>query len=611
MEIFEAKILLKNLLKRIRKIDEDTYELAGTLTDDELTALKMAQSRLNGDEQPAETSQAASSVQAPVATFAAGTEANVAATPTVKLKPLPDYNPLPETLQVPANQPDAGVPENIGTPGADVQETVVLREIELDTSALELSAPPEDYRLCFDFGTAMSKVTFVKDATDDRPYEEIEVLQLGFPGDQEEISENMLVSSVFIDGDGLIWFGQMAVVRSGFEAQGGFRQRLDNIKRYLSEEGLNNKVLPKFNPTEIEITYADLVLAYLMFLTWAVNQCLEESEQPRNLNRRFAMPCFEGGKSRDTSQILRTMLGEAQVLADTFYQTLTEGISLSEFTRTVAELRKVKRDYSFVREDITEPLGVAGSIMSWERNVNALVMVVDVGAGTSDFSLYRMHYDPSIGKSVALEVKNSSEGITEAGNHLDGLLRGMILKSAGIDSNHEHWVNILGNLELDLRNYKERLFEDGEVTVKLFNDQIVPIELAKFLELDQVKRFGQSLVDCRNRILTRVDPSFIKAAPNHALGVALTGGGATLPMVKALAAGTVRVHEEDLRLVQTKAFPEWLQDDYPELEDEYPRIAVSLGGARKRIIDRGGVASITAGDVKVTPTLGGYFTKGN
>jgi len=43
--------------------------------------------------------------------------------------------------------------------------------------------------------------------------------------------------------------------------------QLDNIKRYLSEEGLTNKVNGRFNPTDIDISYGDLILAYLMYLT--------------------------------------------------------------------------------------------------------------------------------------------------------------------------------------------------------------------------------------------------------------------------------------------------------------------------------------------------------
>lgn len=580
MEAIEAKILLKNLLKRIRQVGEDEYELNGSLTDDEMAALQLALSAIDGGSDPAAVPAAA--------------PAAAAVSPSTPLKPVPVFTPEP------APAPEIEQP---------AEPTPIVPEFELDISVLTLPEPPQDRRLCLDFGTAMSKVALVRDATPERDYEDIDVLRLGVPGDQEEVSFTMLVSSVFIDGDGLLWFGQMAVERSRLEEG---RKRLDNIKHYLSVEGdgLSSVVTDIFNPTDIEITYGDMVLAYLMFLTWTVNHCLEESEEPRNLPRRFAMPCFKGAKSSEMAQRLGEMLGDAQILADTFFSDLQKGIPLSTFVEAVSHLRNTERTYSFLKEAITEPLGVAGSIMSWQKRVNSLIMVVDVGAGTSDFSLYRMHFDEKEGKSIAFEVNDSSQGITEAGNYLDTLLRGLILKNAGVTSEHEHWVNILGSLELDLRDYKERLFQDGEISVRLFTGELVSVSLDAFLALEQVVNFGNSLKACRDEILNRVDPSWIEGAPNRALGLALTGGGASLPMVKALAEGEIEVHGKKLKLVQTKEFPTWLEEEYPDLEADYPRIAVSLGGARKRIIDSGGVARITAGGNSSSPTLGGYYTKG-
>lgn len=570
METMEAKILLKNLLKRIRQVSENSYEFSGYLTDAEISAVQVALAALD------------------------------------------------ETF-VPASvhgeqwkQESSFIPESTSEPVKDSVDrslTIETSAIEIDNSVFDLPKPPQDRRLCVDFGTAMSKVTFVRDATIERDYEEIEVLNLGISGDQEEVSETMLVSSVFIDGDGLLWFGQMAVKRSHLEEG---RKRLDNIKHYLSVEGdgLNSKVTAIFNPTDTEITYGDMALAYLMFLIWTVNHCLEEIGEPRNVYRRFAMPCFKGSKYRDMEQVLGRMLGEAQILADTFSEVLQDGILLTDFVEAVAQLRKIKQSYSFVKEAITEPLGVAGAFMSWKTGVNSLMMVVDVGAGTSDFSLYRMHFDEAKGLSTALEVANSSEGITEAGNYLDGLLRGLILKKAGVNSEHEQWINIIGNLELDLRDYKERLFLDGDISIRLFNDDLINISIDEFLSLPEVVRFGDELRACRDRILKRVDPSFIQGAPFDALALALTGGGASLPMVKALANGTIQVHNKELNLRQTKEFPLWLEQEYPDLESDYTRIAVSLGGARQRIIGSGGVAKVTAGDIKSTPSLGGYYTKG-
>ena len=584
MEQLEAKILLRNLLKRIRKVEEDHYELSGTLTEEEMTALNMGLALFDGN-----AAVAPEPATPPVTTQVPPKPAS--------LSPVPKFEPEPEIVDTPpvAEQPTL------------VTISPAIKRIELDTSVFDLPPPADDTRLCLDFGTAMSKVTLVRDKTDQRLLEEIHVLELGVAGDQEEISETMLISSVFIDENGKLWFGKRAQDLSKLTSD---ISRLDNIKRFLSEEGLREAVLGKFNPTDINITYADLVLAYLTFLTWAVNHSLENMGEPRNLNRRFAMPCLDNEKSRETYEKLASMLGEAQVLADTFFTTLQDGIPLTDFVETVNLLRQQNHVYSFVKEGLTEPLGVAGSIISWEGNVNSLVMVVDVGAGTSDFSLYRMAYDPKSGKSTALQVANSTKGITEAGNYLDNLLKSLVLNKAGLKPNDDNYINYLSSIELDLRENKERLFTDSEVHVKLFNDEIVTIELNEFLELPQVKRFAQSLVDCRDEILQRVNSSFIQGAPNGTLALALTGGGASLPMVKDLAKGEIKVQGHTLKLVQTKEFPTWLEDEYEDLEYDYPRIAVSLGGARKRIIEQKGTANVTAGDIKSTPVLDGYFTKG-
>ncbi len=571
MEMIEAKILLKSLLKRVKQVDEDSFELKGLLTDDELTALKLALSVLDGN---------------------LATSTSIYPTSTKPIK-----EPILVALQelTPAQNPDAtGNAKPISVKNITEQARANCL-VELDTSVLSLPAPASDERLCLDFGTAMSKVTLVKDKSQVRDFEEIHVLHLGIPGDQEEISETMLISSVFIDPDGKVWFGKKAQDWSKYYAG---LQRLDNIKRYLSEEGFNEPVSSLFNPTDIEITYGDMVMAYLMYLTWAVNHCLEELDEPRNLNRRFAMPCLDTSKSRDTEKLLSRMLGEAQILADTFYQTLGNGIHLSDFIAAKKLVRQERLEYPFIKDGITEPLGVAGSIISWEGNVNSLLMVVDIGAGTSDFSIYRMAYTPSTGKSTALEVENSSMGITEAGNHLDKLLKQLILKKAGITSDNQHFRNFSGDLELSLRDYKERLFEDGEVHVKLFNGELIEIHLVEFMSLPQVTKFADSLIECRDEILNRIDSSFISGAPNGALAVALTGGGAGLPMVKALAHGSIRAQGKALKLVQTKQFPNWLAEEYPDLEEDYSRIAVSLGGARKQIIRNGGVASVTAGGIQ-------------
>jgi hypothetical protein len=583
MDAIEAKILLKNLLNRIKITGDGSKQLDGVITPDEFDALTLALEMLNG--RP--------------------TDPAVAPQSTCADTPLSHG-----THEAVLTSGEGLADKSVVSPAQTVSAAPVVAPT-LNLSVFDLPAVDDSERVCLDFGTAMSKASLVKDSVAD--FEEITVLSLGIPGDQEELSQAMLISSVYIDNAGLLWFGRRAVDRSLIESEDGARQRLDNIKRRLSEGGLQDTVSAAFNPTDCGITYGDVVLAYLVFLTWAMNQCLDQLLVPRNVTRRFAMPCFPGQKARETAHRLRDLLGEAQVLSDTFEDRLNDGLPLSEFVASVAELRKKAFEYPFVGEDITEPLGVAGSLISWKSRVDMLAMVVDVGAGTSDLSLYRVVVDPSRQVNDSREVEGAALGITEAGNHLDKLLIACILRKANIPLSHPDGVTIQRKLELSIRDLKETLFNEESVLIALPELDELTISLSEFQELAAVAQFGASLKQTMQEILERIDESWIDwvlADSSRYLTIVLTGGGAGLPMVRELAEGSISVRGKQIRLVPARSFPSWLQDDYPDLEPEYARIAVSLGGARKKLIARGGAASITGGGIRATPRLGGFYTKG-
>lgn len=565
MNKIKASTLISNLIERVVTDANGSMSLPGLLTSNELKALQFAIAELDGDGIVA----------------GASTEAK------------------PAVLAIPVSPPSSP-PIEVAGPTAP--------NITLDMSVLKMPKV-SNMRLCLDFGTAMSKATLVLDGSE----EQICVLELGKPGDQEEVSNVMLISSVYIDNTGLIWFGKNAVDRSLIEGEDGSRQRLDNIKRRLSEDGFEDAVgAPIFAPHGVEVTYGQMILAYLMFLTWATSRALESSGYQRNVQRRFAMPCFPSNKSRDVSHELRRMLGEAQVLADTFSASMTSGIPVADFVTAVKSLKAAKADYPFMAEDITEPLGVAGALLSWRNRVDMLVMVIDVGAGTSDLSLYRILVDPQKGLNTAQEVSNSARGITEAGNFLDRVLIEFILKKAGVKSDADGAVAARSKLELNIRDYKETLFNEKFLFIALANGLDVEIELDEFLAIDAVKGFGATLRATMAEILEAVDYSFVEwilSNPARYLTVALTGGGAALPMVQDLAKGSILVRGQKVPVQPALPFPTWLQTDYADLEDDFARIAVSLGGARKRLIQRGDGASITAG-LTSAPRLGGYYQKG-
>lgn len=562
MAITDAQTILANLRERIEQGSDGKHRLVGIVTATELVALEFLISGLSAS---------------PVA-------------PTEQPLALKGLGRAQVPLQV--------------EPHASTDFSGGAEEVMLDLSTLDLSQADQRYRVCLDFGTAMSKATFVYDNEEDQ-LEEICVLALGVPGDQEQIDEAMLVSSVFIDEDGSLWFGQHAVERS-HAAHEDHNSRLDNIKRALSEGNLGEPVDPAYNPSQYSLTYEDVVLAYLTFFTWTVNCALRndvaELNVAKNFNRRFAMPCFPRAGAQIVKEKLKSLLGEAQVLADTFGDDIHEGLSLRLFLSALRQLRSQKRIYPFVDRSVTEPLGVAGSILSWKTSNDSLVLVVDIGAGTSDFSLYRLkvtvNEDGTLNgaKTTAGEVEGTARGITQAGNHLDKILMAFVLNRAGVDASHADYVNITHALERDIRNYKETLFNSGSVYVVLYTNDAVEITLEEFMALEAVTAFESSLRATVADILESADPTWmewVRSNANRRLVIVLAGGGAALPMAKGLAQGMVTAHGITIPVVAAKSFPDWLRDDYPDLEASYPRIAASLGGARKNTIQSMGVLKST------------------
>lgn len=543
MEISTAKIILANLLDRIETGDDGKHRLSGIVTQNELEALShivAVQGKVENDfvSKPLDSSVS------------------------------PDVEIVSELLSETQNDPN----------------------IKINLSTLALPAAPSSYRVCLDFGTAMSKACLVHDHDDT---EDIRVLKLGTPGDQEEVDAHMLVSSVFVDSEARLWFGQKAVDQSQIATEGN-QARLDNIKRALSEGNLAEPLDAKFNPTTHALKYEDMVLAYLAFFTWTVNDALanedEVDEIPPNFSRRFAMPCFPRANARLVESKLKVLLGEAQVLADTFGSAIHEGLPLSDFMSALGQLRSARRNYDFIDGSVTEPLGVAGSLLSWRKSHDSLALVVDIGAGTSDFSLYRLHVTESEDgsfNSIAGEVDGTARGITEAGNHLDKILMAFILSKSGVDSSHPKYINITHALERDMRQHKEALFNTGSAYVVLYTNDVVEISLEEFVQLDAVIAFEERLRGTLVKIMEDADPAWIewiRSNPSRYLTIVLTGGGASLPMAKRLAEGTVTAHGATIQVVPAMPFPSWLRDDYPDLEDAYPRIAVSLGGARGNVI---------------------------
>jgi len=168
--------------------------------------------------------------------------------------------------------------------------------------------------MCVDFGTAMSKAFAIQGES--TPIE----LALGQRAGDKGYPVD---SSLFISDDGILHFGPQAV-EHGTAVAGLGRARFDSPKARLSmgqQVDIHRAPIGKeINPiTATPVTEGELITLYLGYLTDLATSELEAKGYSRYCARRFARPCWSDERNKWAEPLLRRMLSQAQILADTFH----------------------------------------------------------------------------------------------------------------------------------------------------------------------------------------------------------------------------------------------------------------------------------------------------
>lgn len=479
-----------------------------------------------------------------------------------------------EALGGKVNRPDPGV----ATPNAVPGFPLVL-------AANEFSKPEqEDALLCLDFGTAMSKAACTKNNGLD-----LIDLEIGTAAGAVD-SPYGLPSSIFIGKDGVVHFGPAAISASLDE--GGDRKRLDSLKQFLSQGQLGDlarrDIDKSVNPTSIPFTQADAIQLYLAYLTDMATTELGKTGISRYVKRRFAMPSWKSDRKEWAEGELRKLLARAQILADTLHGKWGSGLQLPQLVATLRKLDDLTSvpDY-LISGGVPEPVASAASRVRGEQIRVGMFVVVDVGAGTTDFAAFWVVQNDDDIKVWLIE--NSVCAIEQAGDTIDGYLQDEVLKAGHLSPGHPDYAFAVTQLSLERRQHKETLFRNGQVDVQLSNGTMVRLSLSDFLKSDAIRGFEDRLRKELTDILARIDKSWVERLRSfNTLGrdvvtLVFTGGGSVLPMVKTLAEGHFEVGGIRLGKDTAPSYPEWISENYPRLVSYYPPLAVAIGGSEPEL----------------------------
>jgi molecular chaperone HscA len=471
----------------------------------------------------------------------------------------------------------------------NTEPSAVKLDPELVLKSLESGGQEEEgVLLCIDFGTAMSKsfATIVEDgeAVDELP------LKLGARAKQGGGLIYPVPSSIWIADDGHIFLGQKAVALSLYDTSGK-RQRFDSLKKELTmgspEVSLDKIQLPQeINPTGVSFSKADAITLYLAYITDLAGTELEESySESRYAPRRFALPSWPAERRSWGEKMLTKMLAKAQIVADTLHNRWEDGISIEEAKAVLVKVDTLADlPVHLIREGVSEPLASGSSRLKRDEPARDLVMVVDVGAGTSDMALFVVAEDPEKEIYNAFPIKNGNKSLSMAGDALDGAIINIVREKERLDRHHPDLLHIMAGLRMRTRALKEDIFRNGSCTYVLSNGSRGTITLEEFIQREEVKKFKDLLTKTFDEVLAEIDHSFIDRFKNNCLTVVLTGGGATLPMVMDLAEGKTKVNGHVIDRAQAPLVPQEYEND-PEIRVVYPQLAVAIGGSLPKMIN--------------------------
>jgi molecular chaperone DnaK (HSP70) len=401
-----------------------------------------------------------------------------------------------------------------------------------------------DWIGCIDFGTAMSKAALVRRKPRiELTNADVVALAIGARGGVASRSNLLLPSVVYVTDQGLL-FGeeaQTAAIRG--ERRG--RQAFVSPKQYLSTrdpEAFDETLDREIDPTGA-YTARQLLGLFLAHLLVQAGRASAIAKVPWPVPLRIARPAWDAERAAVGEKALRSLVLRAFAIADDLGDELSavKGVTHDAARSALSDVMSDERfDDPAAFPDVFELSGnrsasvleatavAAGAIGDTGRRV---VVVVDIGGGTSDFGAFMTGLP---GRGVLAEVNGGSRILRLAGDRLDSLLTLHILNQAGIDPYDAGGKGVAARLRANQRAYKEVLFATGKVTVELVDD-FLTITKEAFLANAHVQAFAQQLRSKFSETLAFA----IECARQNPLGgrqtpveVLLTGGGHSLPMVR-------------------------------------------------------------------------------
>ncbi|QGZ93377.1 Hsp70 family protein [Terricaulis silvestris] len=438
-------------------------------------------------------------------------------------------------------------------------------------------------RLCLDFGTAFSKASLYLGGA--LPAREA-VLPLAI-GAISRADHPFLTPSVMFVDEGRILIGPVALERAQRAASVN-RDPILSFKTILAardlEPALAQKIPPSVDPTST-LRQRDTLVLYLAHLDQLVRAVIKgDATLPpsaADAARRYTSPIWrmrdeaDRTMSRlfDEAAIVSVRLGERLIAPD--------GVSIAQ-AKDALDKGEQTLGIGQLEASVFEAHAAAAAYAAFSRAPQRFVLVVDMGAGTTDLAGFE-RLEGGDGQALS-EVVRARQSCGLAGNEIDEVLVNLALAKSrprrGL-SEEQLWRS----LRLSARKLKRDLFLNGKCAFE-HDGKVRTLMLGELTRAPAFKAFCRAFAEiCAASV--RAVAERAKLAGESKLTILLAGGGANLKFLTEVANAAGARGGEGLKIeIETFGVNWYLPRGYdPFLQDAFPQVAISLGGALAHLAD--------------------------
>jgi hypothetical protein len=415
--------------------------------------------------------------------------------------------------------------------------------------------------ICIDFGTSSLRAAIQKVANT------TSTIEIGKQF-QSQIDDLSIPSAIWISGDGnSIEFGERAI-QFGFN-QAKYKSLLFDIspKKWLT----NGYEIYDINQPILKngITKAHLISGLISLAIFGVSKELKISfEELRKCEIRISHPIWDKKIQNKLQITLEKLLSDSVLIWDR----AVNGIKPKELF-SILENRVASIVYS--RQEVLEPIAAAISLFEEFENSMAFVVVIDVGAGTTDMAaFYSTVPDSSTRGAVSGKYKRQllplgiPLSLFKAGDQIDDVIMEILFKKiVGLSSTQKQdLLNRKRVIKESLFKYRKTVEYGEEVS---YQDILNHINIKEFIK-EIKKSFDTLILSCEDSLAPRIKSNAIHRIDS--VKVVFAGGGGKIQFLRNAIGAKIDINKtaipiEVVDITKTN-----------KLHTLIERLAVSIGG---------------------------------